>query len=147
MKVGQAQCPATGPGGAEPTAAPPRSLWLQSAAGQFASWVLALYLILLVFPPAPAALRPGADPGSMIGFNMAHADGMVMGRDLFWTYGPLTYLVSPDPVSGDKYLSLVFPLGIYLVWAGAFLLLMRRCRPRALALWAGVVLAALAILN
>src|SRR5690348_4903727 len=116
-------------------------------AGRFAAWSLAAYLILLVFPPAPGALGPGADPGSMIGFNMAHAYGLVMGRDLFWTYGPLTYLVSPDPVSGDKYLSLMFPLGIYLAWAGAFLLLIRRCRPRGLALWAGLVLASLGLLN
>jgi hypothetical protein len=116
-------------------------------AGRFAGCAFAFYLVLLAFPPAPVSLGPGADPGSMIGFNMAHAYGLVMGRDLFWTYGPLTYLVSPDPISGDKYLSLMFPLGIYLAWAGAFLLLIRRCRPRGLALWAGLVLASLGLLN
>lgn len=118
-----------------------------SRVAQAACWALFLYFVLLSFPPTPSSLGPGLDPGELLGLNLAHADHLVLGRDLYWTYGPFTYLVTPDPISGEKEASLIFTLGVYAVWVGAFAVLLARSRRRLLALWAGAVLAGLAVLN
>lgn len=118
-----------------------------SHVAQAACWVLFVYFSLLSFPPEPSSLGPGLDPGELLGLNLAHANHLVLGRDLYWTYGPFTYLVTPDPFSGEKNASLIFTLGVYAVWVGAFAVLLARSRRKWLALWAGAVLAGLAVLN
>jgi hypothetical protein len=82
-------------------------------------WLLVcmlLYVALISLPGPPKSYGTGLDPSWMFGLNLAHAHGMVPGRDVVSTYGPLGYLLYPEPVSGTPILALAFSLSLYLLF-------------------------------
>jgi hypothetical protein len=81
-------------------------------------WLLVLtvlYVALISLPEPPKSYGTGLDASWMLGLNLAHARGMAPGRDVIFTYGPLGYLLYPEPVSGTPMLALIFRLGLYLL--------------------------------
>ena len=106
-----------------------------------------LYFALIAFPPPPGPIGTGLDQSFMIGLNMAHQQGLVAGKDLHWTYGPLGYLIFPDASSGQSDLVWIFRLGVYSLWVVAMLWLVLTARSKAIALWAVAVLGTAAVLD
>lgn len=76
---------------------------------------------MAALPPIPGAVGPGLDSGWVIGMNLAHTQGLVHGKDIVWTYGPLSYLYLPDGSGNGLYRVLAFLLGLYLIWCVALL--------------------------
>src|SRR5580693_4453453 len=79
------------------------------------------WLALVALPAIPPDMTGGLDPGWVIGLNMAHAQGLLHGKDIVWTYGPLGYLLYPDASGHDLYRVLGYRLGVYLLWCAALL--------------------------
>ena len=74
-----------------------------------ALWVWAIALHVKVHP----ALA-GLDHSGAFAFNHAHVRGMVFGRDVAFTYGPLSFLTLPMPIGHNLEQGFLFQL---LVWA------------------------------
>ena len=83
----------------------------QPHSGQFAGtrlpalwrWLLLLsvtYVAILSVPAPWASYGTGLDPSWILGLNLAHSQGLVAGRDMVFTYGPLGYLLYPEPLGG-----------------------------------------------
>ena len=88
---------------------------------QSALLLAVIWLVLAAVPEIPTPILPGLDPGWVLGLNMAHTQGLVHGKDIVWTYGPLGYLAYPDPSGHSMYPALAFRLGMYLLWGVALL--------------------------
>ena len=82
---------------------------------------------LLVFPRVPVAGHPGLDGGSMTGLNMAHAQHMMFGDAIAFTYGPLAYLSYPIFPDAEPVLVLAYTLGMYVLLFIAALEVLRSC--------------------
>jgi len=80
-----------------------------------------IWLLLAAFPPVPPPTRPGLDPGWVLGLNLAHVQGLAHGKDIVWSYGPLSYLALPVAGLSKMYLALIFRLGTYSIWCAALL--------------------------
>lgn len=72
-----------------------------------------LFFALLVFPQVPLAPHAGLDTAWMAGLNMAHAQHLLFGRDVAFTYGPLSYLAVPIFPEAEPNLVLAYTFGIY----------------------------------
>jgi len=83
-------------------------------------------MVLATFPAGPAPEGPELDQSWTLALNIAHAQGLVAGKDVIWTYGPLGYLSNPSPAAGGKFLPLLYRLGVYSLWAAALIRLRRR---------------------
>ncbi len=100
-------------------------------AGAWVRWgspaliVLSVWMMLAAFPAGPAPDGTELDQSWALALNLAHSQGLVAGKDVVWTYGPLGYLSQPSPASGQKYVPLFYRLGIYGLW-GAVLIRLRR---------------------
>jgi hypothetical protein len=88
---------------------------------QGALLLVVIWLVLAAAPSIPAPILPGLDPGWVLGLNIAHAQGLAHGKDIVWTYGPLSYLALPDAGIGDMYPALIYRWGIYFLWCVALL--------------------------
>jgi hypothetical protein len=96
-------------------------------------------------PPIPSSL--GLDGSWILGLSMAHGEGLVHGRDIIWTLGPMGYLSMPDPsdpFSASKWQVWVYQVGLYLLWAGVLFLLARSARNPA-PVWSVLLLGLVAI--
>lgn len=101
-------------------------------------WLLMLcvtYTALISLPLPHRRFETGLDPSWMLGLNWAHAEGLVAGRDIVFSYGPLGYLVFPDPISGEPVLALVFRIGLYLLSMFALYRLAWIMQSRMAAFW------------
>jgi hypothetical protein len=94
-------------------------------------FVAALYPVLVAVPALPFAMGPGLDAGWVMGLSMAHAQGLEPGREFVFTYGPLGYLMYPDPATVPAALALGARLAIWLLWAAGLVLLLRTLRTHA----------------
>jgi hypothetical protein len=106
-------------------------------------WLLVLtliYIALISLPGPPKSYGTGLDASWMLGLNLAHARGMVPGRDVIFTYGPLGYLLYPEPVSGTPMLALIFRLGLYLLSIAALARLLWIMQSKAVAFWTALML-------
>lgn len=106
-------------------------------------WLLVftvIYVALISLPGPPKSSGTGLDASWMLGLNLAHARGMVSGRDAVFTYGPLGYLLYPEPVSGTPVLALTFRLGLYLLFIAALFRLVWIMRSRAAVFWTALIL-------
>jgi hypothetical protein len=106
-------------------------------------WLLVLtviYVALISLPVPPKSYGTGLDASWMLGLNLAHARGMVAGRDVIFTYGPLGYLLYPEPVSGTPTLALIFRLGLYLLSIAALGRLVWIMQSKAAAFWTALIL-------
>ena len=69
-----------------------RYAWLASA-GRFTAWLAGLALLLLALLPwRPLLYDAALDPSRQMVLHWAYAKGIVFGRDLVFTYGPLGFL-------------------------------------------------------
>src|SRR5215831_5201776 len=78
-------------------------LFHDSKLRQGALLLAVIWLVLAAVPEIPTPILPGLDPGWVLGLNMAHTQGLVHGKDIVWTYGPLTWLYYPDAGPHDVY--------------------------------------------
>ncbi len=115
-----------------------------------ARWVLApaiAYLALISLPMAWAPYGTGLDASWRLGLNLAHRQQLVAGRDIVFTYGPLGYLIYPDPVSGTPIAALLERIGLYLITMAALVRLVWVHESKATAFWVTTMLAAAFALN
>jgi hypothetical protein len=106
------------------------------------------YLLLLIIPYVALVSVPmpwnsygtGLDASWMLGLNIAHSQAMVAGRDIAFTYGPLGYLMYPDPICGRPLLALLYRVGLYLLWIGVLCRLVWIHPSRSTALWLALLL-------
>ena len=106
-------------------------------------WLLALtviYVALISLPGPPLSYGTGLDASWALGLNLAHSRGMVAGRDVVFTHGPLGYLLYPEPVSGAPILALIFRLGLYLLSIAALGRLVWIMQSKAAAFWTALIL-------
>jgi len=101
--------------------------------------VAALWIALAAMPTPPIPSSPGLDGSWILGLSMAHAQGLVHGRDIIWTFGPMGYLSMPDPASSPRNQVLVYHLGLYLLWVAALFRLARSVNNQA-AIWSAILL-------
>jgi hypothetical protein len=87
-------------------------------------WALFLYLCIALCPIRYLAptdpVRYGVDNTWMFALNYAAAHHLTIGRDVFWTYGPLCYLLVPFNIGNNLARGLAFQGGL---WAFFVLLL------------------------
>ncbi len=107
---------------------------------------VALWVVIAAIPVIPGFAAVGLDESWVVALSMAHNQGLVHGKDIIWTYGPLAYLSLPSFPSGQPDLVLVYHLGIYLLWALALIRLARASRNRAPA-WSVFMIGIVAILE
>jgi len=88
---------------------------------QMALLIATVWLALAAIPTIPSAILPGLDPSWLLGVNLAHVQKLVPGKDIIWTYGPLSYLSLPVPGLAGMYPVLFYKLGVYLVWCVALI--------------------------
>jgi hypothetical protein len=78
--------------------------YLPANAEEWRRWglrgLLFLALVVVTWPVAAVTPRPGLDYSWVQGLSMAVSEGLVWGRDIVFTYGPLGY--SADPVAIDS---------------------------------------------
>lgn len=74
-----------------------------------------------MIPGLPPPSIPGLDPSWVEGLSMARARGLVPGKDILWTYGPLAFLGLPDSLTAPMWPPLIYRLALYLLWAAALL--------------------------
>ena len=106
-------------------------------------WLLGLAAAYVAFASVPVSIGwygTGLDASWKLGLNLAHSQGLVAGRDIVFTYGPLGYLIYAEPVSGAPLLALVFQLGLYAVFVAALFRLAWILPSPTTALWTAVIL-------
>jgi len=72
-----------------------------------------LFFALLVFPQLPLIPHAGLDTAWMAGLNIAHAQHLLFGRDVAFTYGPISYLSVPIFPEAGPNMVRAYTLGIY----------------------------------
>ncbi|MFC2144542.1 hypothetical protein ACFLQM_02535, partial [Acidobacteriota bacterium] len=98
--------------------------------------VLSLITLYGVYRPLGP---PGIDPGWQWAVNQARDAGLIFGRDIVFTYGPLAYLMAPLDVSSNLLLANGFFLTVQVLFAVSLAVLFRR-DPRLLPIAAFAVL-------
>lgn len=71
---------------------------------------------------------PGIDPGWQWAVNQAHSAGLVFGRDIVFTYGPLGFLMVPLDVSSNLLVANIFLIAVQVLLAAALAALYFRDR-------------------
>ncbi|GIU80065.1 MAG: membrane protein [Bryobacteraceae bacterium] len=109
-------------------------------------WLLALWLLAGALPRRPWVNGAGVDASWYLALNLIHEQGLVFGRHIAYTMGPLGYLFTPEPelVSAGQVLLLRVLNWLLLLWA-AFAALRRLGPPQGAAVAA--VLATQALLD
>lgn len=111
----------------------------------WARWAaLVVFLLAVTWPFGSSVPRPGTDRSWQIGLALAFSRGLVFGRDVIFTYGPLGFTVHPLRTSAGAYRVAIVIGG--LVQTGvlaALLVCVRRTMGLAMAVLAAFVLASL----
>ena len=113
-------------------------------------WLLLLavtYVAVIGLPAPLAPLGTGLDPSWVLGLNLAHSHGLLAGRDMVFTYGPLGYLLYPEPLSGTPGLALIFQLGLYLLSTAALYRLAWILPSKTAAFWTVAILGLAVVLD
>jgi hypothetical protein len=85
-------------------------------------------IFVIVVPTRPLLVGAGLDPSWIFGINLAHAQRMIFGRDIIFTYGPLGYLIYPVFPESEPWAVFAFEWAIALVTAYSLWMLCRRAR-------------------
>ena len=104
------------------------------------TWVVVAYAAMVTLPSLPVAAGTGFDASWMIGLNRAHAQGLVAGRDLVFTYGPLGYLLTPVPGYASSPAALLYVLSFWLATVYALIRLAQMVESRVAGLSAILLL-------
>ena len=82
----------------------------------FSPWHLLFLLPLIYFIPFPIFFAPstGLDPSWRISLNMAIDKGLIFGKDIVFTYGPLGYLETRIPELVSRLPIILFQIFIYI---------------------------------
>ena len=83
--------------------------------------ILVVWCALIAFPALPPPTGLGLDPSWVLGINLAHVQGLAMGRDLVWTYGPLAFLSIPNPAGQHMWSGFLYRMSMYLLWCAVLL--------------------------
>ena len=113
-------------------------------------WLLLLtvtYVALISVPDPPKPRGTGLDTSWVLGLNLAHARGMAAGRDVIFTYGPLGYLVHPEPASSTPVLAFVYRIGLYLLGIAALCRLVLVVESKGAAFWTSLILGLAVVLD
>jgi hypothetical protein len=113
-------------------------------------WLLIVtfaYVALISLPSAPRLYRTGLDPSWMLGLNLAHAQRLVPGRDIIFAYGPLGYLMHPEPAGGASMLALIYRIGLYLLSIAILYRLVTVMPSKLAALWTVLVVGPVIVLD
>lgn len=104
--------------------APPEAPGLSWAASPHRRALLWAALTLLftaaTAPLAAEATVPGLDPSYRFAFNYFFDHGVEVGRQVLFTYGPLGFVLFPQPVGHNLLWANLFLLGLVLVFSGLF---------------------------
>jgi hypothetical protein len=106
-----------------------------------------LYLAMIAFPASPHIWGAELDGSWVIGMNLAHREGLVHGRDIFWTYGPLGWLRFYDGINGGFGWNVLYRFTFYTLWLVAAGRLVLRHESKFAAIWAIGLLAIAATLD
>ena len=98
------------------------------------------YVAIISLPQPWVPYGTGLDASWILGLNLAHGQGMVAGRDIVFSYGPLGYLLHPDPVCGTPIIALLHRIGLYLLSLAALCRLVWIHPSKVAAFWTAVVL-------
>ena len=75
----------------------------------YSRYILIAFLLYLVFPLAYYFTpRQGLDPSYIIGIHLADRYGLVFGRDIVFTFGPLSILHYRFPIAVNRWVFLLF---------------------------------------
>ena len=89
-------------------------------------------LVFAAFATLPGVYLPlgpvGIDPGWQWAVNQAHDAGLVFGRDIVFTYGPLAFLIVPLDVSSNLVVANLFLLVVQALFAAGLVLLFLHTR-------------------
>src|SRR5271166_335972 len=80
--------------------------------------VLTLYATLVLLPFHYHAAATGLDASWAVALNLLHVRGAIHGRDIAFTYGPLSYLALPMPMGTNLQQGLAFQALSWVVFAG-----------------------------
>jgi hypothetical protein len=122
-----------------------------SKAPLFRAWThwfaaaVALWLAIAALPVIPGFSMTGLESW-VLALSMAHGQGLVHGKDIIWTYGPLAYLSLPCFPGGQPNLVMVYHLGLYLVGALGLIRLAISTRNRA-PVWSVFLIGIVAVLE
>jgi hypothetical protein len=83
-----------------------------------------LWMALAMIPLLPQVPTTGLDPSWAYALNLAHAQNLIFGRDVIFTFGPLGYLFYPVPGLAAPFpafalgwaVHALFLLGAFLIW-------------------------------
>ena len=101
------------------TAASPRGPLRERAKGIVRAATF-FYTVLLLCPVRYWPIAPGVDPTWVFALNTAAARGMIFGRDVAFTMGPLAYLLFPENIGNNLARGLAFQ---FAMWALAIAIL------------------------
>lgn len=83
-------------------------------------WAAFAWLLFACIPTPPVAGGAGIDASWVWALNMAAAKGLIYGKDIAFTYGPLGHLNIPQFPEARQSSFLAYAGFIYLCWATAF---------------------------
>lgn len=99
---------------------------------------LALFAFCALYPVRFHAADTTLDPSWAVALNQFHVRGLMFGRDIGFTYGPLSYLTLPMPFGTNLEQGMWFQLACWLVLGGvlAWLTISKRISTMGLAVFA-----------
>ena len=107
--------------------------------------LVAAWIALASIPAIPSAPQARVDPSWMVGLHMAQDLGLVHGRDLVWTYGPIAWLGLPVTPAEHLVPVLVFRYAMWGIWVAALLRLILLVASKAIPLIVFATVGALAV--
>jgi hypothetical protein len=113
-------------------------------------WLVLLvvaYVAVIGVPVSIGWYGTGLDASWKLGLNLAQSQGLVAGRDVVFTYGPLGYLFYPERVSGAPMPTLIFRLGLYALSIAALYRLVWMLASQAAAFWTTAILGLAVVLD
>ena len=91
-------------------------------AGKTRSTIVSLFFVLLAiygwlaFVPIPKPITVGLDPSWSYAISRAAVEGLIFGKDIIFTYGPLGYLVAGASIKENFFILLYFGILINLAF-------------------------------
>jgi hypothetical protein len=105
---------------------------------KFLRLFLCFVIALIAFDVDYRIIFPGLDSSHYFAINYFVNHGIIFGRDVVWTYGPLGFLVRPMDVGSNLNQAILFQVGLWLIFSGTlvYIILKRRVGVLQLGLFA-----------